>query len=108
MNKEQKAERVEEIASDLQQAGAIFAVDYRGISVPQAAELRGRLAESDATVKIVKNRLAKLPAEEAEEPPAEEAAEPEAEPEPEAEAQEAGEEESSTEEEGAPEPESAE
>ena len=65
MDKEQKAQVVEEIAAQLSDAGAIFAVDYRGIGVPEAAELRARLAESDATFRIVKNRLAKLAAESA-------------------------------------------
>ena len=41
-------------------ADAIFAIDYRGISVPQAAELRSSLREADATFRIVKNRLAKI------------------------------------------------
>jgi len=59
MNKEQKAQAVEEIASGLTEAEAIFAIDYRGISVPQAKELRVKLAESDAAFKVVKNRLAK-------------------------------------------------
>jgi large subunit ribosomal protein L10 len=63
MNKEQKAAAVEEIAEGLEGAEAIFAVDYRGISVPQAAELRARLAEADAVFSVVKNRLAKLAAE---------------------------------------------
>jgi large subunit ribosomal protein L10 len=65
LNKDQKAAQVEEIAERLGDASAIFAVDYRGISVPQAAELRGRLAEADATFRIVKNRLAKRAAEKA-------------------------------------------
>jgi large subunit ribosomal protein L10 len=65
VNREQKAALVEEIASQLTDAGAIFAVDYRGIGVPEAAELRARLAESDATLRIVKNRLAKRAAESA-------------------------------------------
>src|ERR687884_380927 len=38
MNKDQKAAAVEEIAERLSEADAIFAVDYRGISVPEAAE----------------------------------------------------------------------
>jgi len=59
MNREQKAAQVEAMSSALSDAEAIFAVDYRGISVPQAAELRARLAEADATFRIVKNRLAK-------------------------------------------------
>jgi large subunit ribosomal protein L10 len=65
MEKEQKAALVEEIASDLSGTETIFAIDYRGISVPQAAELRARLAEADATFKVVKNRLAKRAAEQA-------------------------------------------
>jgi large subunit ribosomal protein L10 len=65
MNREEKAALVEEIAAQLTEAGAIFAVDYRGIGVPEAAELRGKLAESDASFRIVKNRLAKRAAESA-------------------------------------------
>jgi len=65
MDREQKAALIEEMTASLSDAEAIFAVDYRGISVPQAAELRTRLAEADATFKIVKNRLAKLAAENA-------------------------------------------
>src|SRR4029079_10637957 len=49
----------------IEAAEAIFAVDYRGISVPQAAELRGKLREADASFRIVKNRLTKLAAERA-------------------------------------------
>ena len=59
MNKDQKAALVDEIAERLGDANAIFAVDYRGISVPQAAELRAKLREADATFRVVKNRLAK-------------------------------------------------
>ena len=65
MNKEQKTAHIEEIAAGLSEAASIFAVDYRGISVPQAAELRGKLNEADATFKVVKNRLAKLAVEKA-------------------------------------------
>ncbi len=59
LNKDQKAALVDEIAERLGDANAIFAVDYRGISVSQAAELRTRLLEADATFRVVKNRLAK-------------------------------------------------
>jgi large subunit ribosomal protein L10 len=59
MNKEQKAAAVEEIAERLGEAETIFAVDYRGISVTEAAELRANLREADATFRVVKNRLAK-------------------------------------------------
>jgi len=65
VNPEQKAAAVEQIAESLKGAEAVFAVDYRGISVPQAAELRGKLAEADAVFSVVKNRLAKRAAEQA-------------------------------------------
>lgn len=65
MNKEQKAAAVEEIAERLGESDAVFAIDYRGISVPQAAELRGKLRDADASFNVVKNRLARLAAERA-------------------------------------------
>ena len=65
MNREEKAQAIEEIAAEIEAAEAIFAVDYRGISVPQAAELRAKLREADASFRIVKNRLTKRAADEA-------------------------------------------
>jgi large subunit ribosomal protein L10 len=65
MDREQKSATIEEIAAQIEGAAAIFAVDYRGISVPQAAELRGKLREADASFRVVKNRLTKLAAEKA-------------------------------------------
>jgi large subunit ribosomal protein L10 len=65
MNREEKSAAIKEIAADIEAAEAIFAVDYRGISVPQAAELRAKLREADASFRIVKNRLTKIAADEA-------------------------------------------
>ena len=65
MNKEQKTAVVEELSSELKDADAIFAIDYRGISVPQAAELRSGLRDADARFRIVKNRLTLLAADKA-------------------------------------------
>jgi large subunit ribosomal protein L10 len=62
MNREQKSATIQEIAAQIEGAEAIFAVDYRGISVPQAAELRTKLRETDSSFRIVKNRLTKLAA----------------------------------------------
>jgi large subunit ribosomal protein L10 len=59
MNKEQKTAAVAELSDRLKEAESIFAVDYRGISVTGAAELRAKLREADASFKVVKNRLAK-------------------------------------------------
>jgi large subunit ribosomal protein L10 len=65
MNRDEKSATIEEIAAQIEASEAIFAVDYRGISVPQAAELRSKLRESDASFRIVKNRLSKIAADEA-------------------------------------------
>jgi large subunit ribosomal protein L10 len=65
MNRDQKAVAIAEIVAQIDESQAIFAVDYRGISVPQAAELRSTLRESDATFKVVKNSLTELAADQA-------------------------------------------
>ncbi len=65
MNRDEKATAIEEIAAEIEASEAIFAVDYRGISVHQAAELRGKLREADASFRIVKNRLTKIAADKA-------------------------------------------
>jgi large subunit ribosomal protein L10 len=57
MNRDQKAVAIAEIATNIDESDAIFAVDYRGITVAQVAELRAKLRESDATFKVVKNSL---------------------------------------------------
>jgi large subunit ribosomal protein L10 len=65
MNRDQKAVAIEEIATQIDESHAIFAVDYRGISVPQVAELRAKLREADATFKVVKNSLTERAADQA-------------------------------------------
>lgn len=65
MNREEKSAAIKEIAAEIEGSEAIFAVDYRGISVPQAAELRAKLREADASFRIVKNRLTKIAADQA-------------------------------------------
>ena len=65
MNRDQKAAVIEEVAGQIQEADAVFAVDYRGISVPQAAELRTTLRAADASFRIVKNTLTLRAAEQA-------------------------------------------
>ena len=65
MNREEKSAAIQEIAAQIEGSEAIFAVDSRGISVPQAAELRSKLREADASFRIVKNRLTKLAADKA-------------------------------------------
>jgi large subunit ribosomal protein L10 len=66
LNRDQKAAVIDEVAGQITGADAVFAVDYRGISVPQAAELRTRLRDADATFRVVKNTLTELAADRAE------------------------------------------
>jgi large subunit ribosomal protein L10 len=65
MNREQKAAAIAEIAENIREAEAVFAVDYRGLSVPQANELRSRLRDAGARFTIVKNTLTERAADEA-------------------------------------------
>jgi large subunit ribosomal protein L10 len=65
MNRDQKAAAIAEIATEIQESSAVFAVDYRGISVPQAAELRAKLRDADTRFRVVKNTLTERAADEA-------------------------------------------
>jgi large subunit ribosomal protein L10 len=65
MNRDQKAAAVEEVATQIQESEAVFAVDYRGISVPQAADLRTKLNDAGARFRVVKNTLTQLSADKA-------------------------------------------
>jgi len=65
MNKDQKAAIVEDVAAQIEGSEAVLAVDYRGISVPQAAALRERLNEAGARFRVVKNTLTMLAVEKA-------------------------------------------
>jgi large subunit ribosomal protein L10 len=65
MNRDQKAAAVDEVATQIQESEAVFAVDYRGISVPQAADLRVKLNEAGARFRVVKNTLTQLSADKA-------------------------------------------
>jgi large subunit ribosomal protein L10 len=65
VNRDQKGAVIDEVAGQIEAADAIFAVDYRGISVTQAAELRARLDDAGATFRVVKNRLTQRAADKA-------------------------------------------
>lgn len=66
MNRDQKAAAVAEIADQIKESEAVFAVDYRGISVTQIADVRSKLRESDTTFRVVKNSLTERAADAAE------------------------------------------
>lgn len=66
MNRHQKEQAVGELAYEFSEAEAVYAVDYRGLTVAQISELRGRLLQQDTKLKVVKNSVTKLAAEKAE------------------------------------------
>ena len=68
MDRAQKAAVIEEVTTQIQESEAVFAVDYRGISVPQAAQLRTTLREADATFRVTKNTLTERAADAADAP----------------------------------------
>jgi large subunit ribosomal protein L10 len=65
MNRDQKSAVVDEIAEQIERADAIFAVDYRGLTVTQAADLRAQLRGADAILRVVKNSLSERAADKA-------------------------------------------
>ncbi len=65
MNKEQKIEAVAQIAQQIEQSQAVFAIDYRGVTVSQIASVRAQLGDLDASFRVVKNSLTELAADKA-------------------------------------------
>lgn len=57
MNREEKSAVIEEVAAQIQRSEAVIAFDPTGLTVTQAADLRNRLFDADATLRVVKNRL---------------------------------------------------
>jgi len=57
MNREQKTAAVAEIVENIQASDAVLAIDYRGLSVTQAAELRSALRDNNASLAVAKNTL---------------------------------------------------
>jgi large subunit ribosomal protein L10 len=57
VNRDQKAAVIDRLAGQLESAEAVFAVDYRGLSVKQAVDLRKSLTEAEATFTVAKNTL---------------------------------------------------
>lgn len=60
MDRAQKQEFVKTLNADLSAARTVVVAHYRGLNVPQMEGLRGASRTEDATVRVVKNRLAKL------------------------------------------------
>lgn len=65
MNRDEKSAVIDQVAEQIQESQAVFALDYRGITVSQAADLRAKLREADASLRIVKNTLTERAADKA-------------------------------------------
>ncbi len=63
MARPEKVAKVEEVRQDLSGAAATLLTHYRGLSVTELAELRAKLREANAEMKVVKNTLTKRAAE---------------------------------------------
>ena len=57
MKLEQKKQMAEDIAAVMGSASTVYLTDFTGLDVAQMSELRGRLRESGASLRIVKNSL---------------------------------------------------
>ena len=65
MNRQQKEQAVVELAQEFHDAEAVYAVDFRGLTVTQLSVLRARLLDSDTQLRVVKNTVTKLAANQA-------------------------------------------
>ena len=58
MNRADKQQQVEQLTESLGQAPTAFLVDFKGLDVARATDLRFKLREREASFRVVKNRLA--------------------------------------------------
>ena len=58
--KQYKIDKVAEIEDAIQNHAGVFVVNYNGLTVKQAQELRHQLREAGAVMKVYKNNLAKI------------------------------------------------
>ena len=65
MLRTEKERVVAELATELGESETLMVADYRGLTMPEIDELRGRLLEAGARFRVVKNTLTKLAAEQA-------------------------------------------
>jgi large subunit ribosomal protein L10 len=65
MLRTEKERVVAELAKQLGDSQTLMVADYRGLTMPEIDELRGRLLEAGARFRVVKNTLTKLAAEQA-------------------------------------------
>ncbi len=59
MNREQKGQVTAAVVERLERADAVVAADFRGLTVAELADLRGRLRDAEAEMTVVKNTLSR-------------------------------------------------
>src|SRR5687768_9551089 len=62
MNREEKNQEVERLKQDFQKISSAFLVDFRGMKVVDATDLRRQIHKSHGHFKVIKNTLATLAA----------------------------------------------
>ena len=60
MDRAQKEKVVEELGQIFESSGAVVVARYTGLTVAEMQDLRARARESNASVRVAKNRLAKI------------------------------------------------
>ena len=63
MHRDEKERLVNELTEKLKEADTLIVTDYRGLTMPQIDELRGKLVEHGAKFTVVKNTLTRKAAE---------------------------------------------
>ena len=62
MNRQEKTEEIERLKQDFQKITSAFLVDFRGMKVVDATDLRRQIHKSQGEFKVIKNTLASLAA----------------------------------------------
>lgn len=57
LNREEKAQVIADVVERLERTSTVVTADFRGLSVAELAELRGKLRDADAEMTVVKNTL---------------------------------------------------
>lgn len=60
MNRLQKEKEVEFLADSFQKSKSFVLANYRGLKVQQITDLRAKLYKAKSSIKVIKNRLAKI------------------------------------------------
>ena len=60
MPSKSNVEMLEKVAGSIENAGGLFVVDYRGLSVKETQDVRRALREAGAEMKVYKNNIVKI------------------------------------------------